>query len=158
MAEDTAGKREEALQFLIAHETGVLATAAPDGKPHARLVYYTADDSFNVYFITLAHTRKVGDIARNPHAAFVVSEPEPPRTLQIEGSVTDLTDTATLDPLLTDFVRRLMGHERFGIPLARFDSSQLKFFTLTPSWVRWGDFTFGQGTDTVLTKIDPTEK
>jgi len=120
-------------------------------------VYYTCDSEFKIYFMTLANTRKASDLATHARAAFVVSQTDMPRTIQLEGSVEDLTDTATNDPLLTDFVRSLMKHSTFGIPLERFDTAVLKLYRLSPSWVRWGDFTFGQGTDQVLTQIDPTE-
>jgi general stress protein 26 len=157
MEKDLKEKREEALSFLVDHDAGVLATLSGTGELHARLVYYTCDDSFNVYFMTLKNTRKVSDVAFNPHVAFVVSEMERPRTLQIEGIVTDLTDSATLNPLLSDFIQRLMAHTKYGIPLAHFDESEIKFYRLTPDWVRWGDFTFGQGTDEVLTEVDPKD-
>lgn len=158
MKPDTEGKRDEALSFLVNHDTGVLATASLTGEPHARLIYYTCDDAFNVYFITLKKTRKVADIAVNNKAAFVVSEEEIPRTLQLEGTVSDLSDTATVDPLLTDFVHRLLSHKKYGIPLFHFDGGEFKFYKFTPTWVQWGEFTFGQGTDSVLTQIDPTEQ
>jgi general stress protein 26 len=157
MEKNPEGKRDDALSFLVQNETGVLSTLSSVGELHARLVYYTCDDSFNVYFMTLKNTRKISDLASHPHAAFVVSETERPRTIQIEGTVTDLTDTATIDPTLTDFVQRLMGHTQYGIPLARFDESEIKFYRLVPNWVRWGDFTFGQGTDEVLTEVDPRD-
>ena len=157
MEKDLEGKREEALAFLIGHETGVLATASMLGESHARLVYYTCDDAFNVYFLTLKNTRKVSDLAANPRAAFVVSEAEVPRTLQMEGVVDDLTDTATIDPLVSDFIKRLMSHTKFGIPLARFDSSAVRFYRIKPTWLRWGDFTFGDSTESVLTKLHPQE-
>ena len=157
MEPNTLDKRDDALSFLVGHDTGVLATLSDEGTPRARLVYYTCDDSFNVYFITLANTRKAGDLRRDPHAAFVVSETDTPRTIQIEGKVTDLTDTVELDPMLTNFVHKLMSHERYGIPLTRFDASELKFFRLAPEWVRWGDFTSGRGNDEVFTEINPQE-
>ncbi|MHA4874923.1 pyridoxamine 5'-phosphate oxidase family protein, partial [Enterococcus faecium] len=93
---------DEALSFLLAHNTGVLATIASDGGPRARLVYYTCDDEFRVYFMSLANTRKAEDIANNAKAAFVVSETSLPRTLQIEGTVEDLTDTVGMDAHVTD--------------------------------------------------------
>lgn len=158
MKPDSEGKRDEALSFLVNHDTGVLATTARSGEPHARLLYYICDDSFNVYFITLKNTRKVDDIDADAHAAFVVSEIEIPRTVQVEGTVTDLTDTATLDPLIAGFVRRLMSDKKYGIPLSHLDPSELRFYRLTPNWVRWGDFTFGQGTGNVLTQIDPIKE
>ncbi len=157
MEKDLTEKRGVALQFLIDHEAGVLATISRAGESHARLIYYTCDDSFNVYFLTLKSTRKVSDLDSHPQAAFVVSEMERPRTIQIEGVVTDLTNTATIDPLLSDFVQRLMAHNEYGIPLSRFDESEIKFYRLSPDWVRWGDFTFGHGTDEVLTEVDPRD-
>lgn len=161
MEQDPLEKRDDALTFLVGHVTGVLAThstGVAGGTPRARLVYYTCDDAFNVYFITLANTRKVEDLGKDPHAAFVVAEPEIPRTIQMEGIVTDLTESATIDPMLSDLMHTLMSNEHYGAPLARFDTSTLKFYRLSPTWVRWGDFTFGHGTDKVLSEIDPEEK
>ena len=155
MEQDTELKRDEALSFLVNHDAGVLATVSRDGQPGARMVYYTCDDSFNVYFLTLKNTRKVADLAANGRAAFVVAEMDAPKTIQIEGDVADLTETATLDPLLSDFVHRLTSHEPYGIPLSHLDASEIRFYKMTPTWVRWGDFTFGRGTDNVLTKIEP---
>lgn len=157
MNTDTEGKRDEALSFLVDHDAGVLATVSHAGEPHARMVYYTCDDAFNVYFITLKKTRKVADISSNSRAAFVVSEMEVPRTLQVEGTIEDLTNTATVDAVLVDFIRRLMDKKPYGIPLSHFDGDELVFYRLTPNWIRWGNFTFGQGTDQVLMRIDPTE-
>lgn len=158
MKTDPNGKHNEALSFLVDHDTGVLATTARSGEPRARLVYYTCDDSFNIYFITLKKTRKFDDIEANPRAAFVVSEVDVPRTIQIEGVVADLTNIATLDPLVAGFIHRLMEGKKYGIPLSHFDPDQLRFYRLTPNWVRWGDFTLGRGTDDVLTQIDPLER
>lgn len=158
MKPDTEGKRDQALSFLVDHDTGVLATIARSGEPHARLIYYICDDSFNVYFITLKKTRKTDDLDANARAAFVVSETEIPQTIQMEGTVEDLSNTATLDPLVAGFIHRLMKDKKYGIPLSHFDASALVFYRLTPNWVRWGDFTFGRGTDNVLTRIDPVEE
>lgn len=158
MNSDLEEKRDSALSFLVNHDTGVLATVSSTGAPHARLVYYTCDDSFNIYFLTLRNTRKVSDIASNPKGSFVVSEDEIPRTIQVEGTITDLTDSAVNDPLVSDFVQRLMSHTKYGIPLTHFDGSELVFYKLTPTWVRWGDFTFGQGTNAVFTELDLSDK
>ena len=151
-------KRDDALSFLLQGETGVLATVSREGTSRARLVYYTADDAFNVYFITLANTRKMDDLAVHPEVSFVVSETDIPHTLQIEGTVTDLTETATNDPLLVNFMNMLASKKSYGVPLAHLDTGVIRFFKLTPTWVRWGDFTLGEGTDAVLTEIKATEE
>lgn len=157
MDPETAHKREEALAFLKTHEAGVLATIAEAGTPRARLVYYTCDDDFTIYFLTLKSTRKANDLSTHKEVAFVVSDMEPPKTLQVEGKAEDLTKTAVNDELLTTFIRRLMSHTTFGIPLERLDADVITFYRVTPSWIRWGDFTFGQGTKHVLTEIDSHE-
>ncbi len=157
MEKDTSAIRDEALSFLVNNESGVLSTVSEEGTPRSRQIYYACDDSFNIYFMTLANTRKVADLKANPAAAFVVSQLDIPRTLQIEGAVSDLTETAELDPLVSNFVHALMAKKRFGIPLEHLDAAVVRFFRLTPSWIRWGDFTFGRGTDDVLTVINPNE-
>jgi general stress protein 26 len=153
METDSQAKRDEALSFLVNTDVGILATSSRDGQPSARMVYYTCDDSFNLYFITLKNTRKAAQIAQNSRVAFVVSEIDSPHTIQIEGEAHDISATATNDAMLTDFVKRLAAHTQFGIPLTHLDASELMFYRITPSWIRWGDFTFGTGTDKVLTEL-----
>jgi uncharacterized pyridoxamine 5'-phosphate oxidase family protein len=156
MEKNTTEKRDKALSFLTMNETGVLATVSPDGKPHARLLYYTSDESFNIYFITLASTRKVADMKANPHVAFTVSTVDMPQALQLEGTVTDLTETATNDPLIVAFIQKLIPKKPYGIPLEHLDTAVIRIFKITPDWVRFGDFTYGEGTNAVLTDITPT--
>jgi uncharacterized pyridoxamine 5'-phosphate oxidase family protein len=156
MEKNTKGKRDKALAFLAQNETGVLATVSPEGNPHARLLYYTSDEAFNIYFITLANTRKVADIQANAHVAFTASTVDVPQSLQLEGTVTDLTDTATNDPLTVAFIQKLMLKKPYGMPLERLDAAVIRIFKITPDWVRFGDFSYGEGTDAVLTEIAPT--
>lgn len=145
--------RDEALAFALNHNSGVLSTVSPEGNPRSRFLYYACDDEFNIYFLTLANTRKAADIAANPHAAFVVSEIDAPRTLQIEGTVEDLTETATASPLLSQFMQFLTSGKRYGIPLERFDQTTMKWYRLKPDWIRWGNFTFGRGSEEVFAEI-----
>ncbi len=155
METDTHTKRTEALAFLKGHTTGVLSTVSTDGSPRSRLVYYTTDDAFNVYFITLANTRKAEDLKANGKASFVIFDTDAPRTLQLEGSAVDLSETATNDPLLVQFVEMLMSHTKYGIPMERFDTAKMIFYKVTPEWIRWGDFTMGEGSDVVFTEVTP---
>ena len=157
METDAREKKGEALAFLRAHTTGVLSTISEAGNPRSRLLYYTCDDAFNVYFITLANTRKAADLHAHPKASFVTFDTEVPRTLQLEGDVSDLSETATNDPLLVHFVEMLMSHNTYGIPMERFDAAKMVFYKITPTWIRWGDFTIGEGTDEVFTTIASNE-
>jgi general stress protein 26 len=143
----------DARSFLEAHSLGVIATLSPEGTPRARTVYYVSDDSLAVYFLTLTGTRKVEDIAHDTHAAFVVSAEQGPQTIQLEGTVVNLTDTATVDAIVKKLSQKIEERGSHFAPLTHLDTGKIMLYKLAPSWVRWGDFTHGEGTDTVLTEL-----
>lgn len=146
--------KKEALAFAKSQETGVLATIHADGRPAARLVYYTCDEDLNLYFITLSNTRKVSDMEKDPRAAFVISTLETPLTLQIEGEVEDVTETATNDSMLEEFVHKLTSHTTYNIPLTHMDTGELRFFRLKSSWIRFGNFTSGERSADVFSTVE----
>lgn len=137
------------------HATGVLATAAPDGGVRARTIHYAANDAFEVFFVTLAGTRKVEDINANHRAAFVVSDPEIPSTLQIEGVLSEQPDTAIIDPMVHKLMDTLTEKGDMFAPLTHLDANNILFYKLTPTWIRLGDFTKSGGSDSVYTLITP---
>lgn len=145
--------RDEALEFLKTQEAGVLATLSEEGSPRARTVYYAADDAFNIYFFTLVGTRKVEEAARDARAAFVVFSSATPRTVQIEGTLEDLTETATMDEHVRTLSDRMLSRGLFSTPVTHLDPGKITYYKLSPTWVRWGDFTKGEGTAAVLTEI-----
>lgn len=146
-------KKDAALEFLRSNELGVLATISSDGKPHARTVYYSADDDFSIHFLTYSNTRKAADLRKNPNAAFVITDPDAPSTMQIEGMVTDETETATLGPAMDRLLDVLRAKGDHFAPLTRMDPAAIRYYKLTPAWVRWGDFRIGEHSDEVFTQI-----
>ncbi len=147
--------RHTALTFLKTHATGTLATVSPAGEPRARTIYFACDDSFSIYFVTHADTRKWEDIQAHPKAAFVVSGEKIPQTVQIEGTLTNLTKTALIDSALVDLTAVLLSNVDYFAPITRFSPADMVFLKLTPDWVRWGDFSKGNGTSEVLKEITP---
>jgi general stress protein 26 len=139
--------------FLLSHSTGVLATLSPEGAPRARTMYYAGDDAFNIFFLTVEGTRKVDDLAHTAEAAFVISNEEGPQTLQIEGTVSDITETATLDPVTHNLLETLLARGEHFAPVTRLDMGSVHLYKLSPMWIRWGDFTQGQGSNAVLLEI-----
>ena len=63
--------------FLDGHPVGVLATAAPDGKPRQSLVYF-ARDGERLLISTLADRRKARDAERTGWASLCVMGHQPP--------------------------------------------------------------------------------
>lgn len=150
---DSSDKREAALAFLKSQSLGVLATATLAAQPRARALYYAASDDFSLHFLTYANTRKAADLAENARAAFVVSDPEKPSTLQMEGTVTDESASATLGADMERLIDTLRAKgDRFA-PLTRLDPATIKYYKFTPSWIRYGDFTVDERTAEVMTDI-----
>lgn len=149
----TSPGNADALSFLEKHSVGVVATLSSDTTPRARTVYYASDDSFSVYFFTLSGTRKVEDIAKNAHAAFVVSDETTPQTIQIEGTLSNLSDTATITAVVQKLTTTFTERGVQFAPLTHLDPGKIVFYKLTPTWVRFGDFTNGFGADNVFTEL-----
>jgi general stress protein 26 len=150
MNEDT---KKQAVTFLQEHSIGVLATVSPEGTPRARTVYYAANEAFDLYFLTIAGTRKVEDINLNNHAAFVVSDETTPATLQIEGVLSEQPDASVSDPMVQKLMDTLFAKGDTFAPLTHLDPSKILCYKLTPTWMRWGNFSGGMGTDEVLTDL-----
>jgi general stress protein 26 len=146
-------KKEAALAFLKSHDLAMLATVSAEGQPRARLVYYASDEAFNIYFLSLANTRKVADIRANPKAAMVISSDDKQHTLQLEGTFEEMTDTATFGPIITELSRHLFPEAEPAAPITHLDKDKPVFYKLAPTWIRWGDFTLGDGTAEVFAEI-----
>lgn len=146
--------RAEAVSLLTSRSTGVLATLSPEGQPRARTLYYVANESFEVFFMTLADTRKVVDLNHVPRAAFVVSDDQAPHTIQIEGTIEAQPDTAVIDPIVSKLMENFMRRGPDFAPLTHLDPTTILFYKLTPTWVRFGDFTETSGTDEALVSVN----
>lgn len=146
-------KKADALAFLMSHKTGVLSTISPEGTPRGRLVYYGAEDSFRISFMTLGNTRKVADLKANNKAAFTITDEVGHQTLQMEGTVDDLTETATIDDSLVRLTETWFSDKKYGAPLTRLDAGVIRYYRFTPNVIRWGDFTSGERTADVITDI-----
>ncbi len=121
------------------HSAGVIATVSAEGKPHASAVFYVADDSFNIYFLTKLHSRKYEAIQANPAVAFTVGRLDVPQTIQIEGVCTELRSKEDQDKHVPDLLDTLMKNNPQYVPIAKMDDDVVIMW-IQPKWIRWGDF------------------
>ena len=70
-----------------------LATAAPDGRPSARMVLLKGHDEEGFVFYTNIESRKGSEIAANGHAALLFHWKSLRRQIRIEGQVTPVSAT-----------------------------------------------------------------
>jgi len=144
MDSSTDRAHADALAFLQRHKTGVLATVSAEGNAHASMVYYTADNNFNIYFLTLINTRKYSSIQAHPQVAFTVSTPDVPQTLQIEGMAMDISlDEEAVQKKDTLF-EVLNSNPWFYAPVTKMDPATSVIVWVRPTWVRWADYAFEQ--------------
>lgn len=154
MNQDTEYARKDALSFIKHHKTGVLATVAASGEPHASMVFYTADDNFNIYFLTLIDSRKFAALQANPKVAFTVSMPDVPQTLQIEGVAMDISLDEEAKEKMPALMEVLSSNNWFYGPISKLDPKEKVMVWIKPTWIRWADYAFQQnGSEHVLQEI-----
>jgi len=77
--------RSELVAHLRRRRYCVVASTAASGAPQAAVVGFGVSDELELVFDTLASTRKIANLRRDPRIAVVVGVGEDERTVQIEG-------------------------------------------------------------------------
>lgn len=144
MDDDLGRARQDALAFLKRHKTGVLATLSDENKVHASMIYYVADEHFNIYFLTLNTSRKYAAMTAHPETAFTVSTPDVPQTLQIEGIAEDITLDAEAAKKRDELFEVLNANPWFYAPMTKLDPTEAALIWLRPTWIRWADYAFAE--------------
>ena|SRR3989338_1331121 len=158
MDPETALIRKRALAFLTGHKTGVLSTVSEEGNPQSRMVYYTADSDFNIYFLTLADTRKFGSLTSHPPVAFTVSNEGIPQTIQIEGVAMDITLDEAVSKKRDELFKILNSNPWFPAPTEKLGPGAQVVVWIKPTWIRWADYAYApEGPDRVY-KIIPVQE
>lgn len=154
MDNDLDRARTDALAFLKHHKTGVLATVAGKYEVHASMVYYTADNDFNIYFLTPITTRKFKALQEHPQVAFTVSAADVPQTLQIEGMAMDVSLDAEAAKKRRELFDVLSSNNWFYGPITKLDQAETVLVWVRPTWIRWADYAFEEpGSGHVLKEI-----
>lgn len=135
---DIDDKIMEELQS-INQPLGVLSTVSEGCKSQSAAMYYVYDNAFNLYFISRKGSRKCKNIEKNPHVSFVIATENPPRTIQIEGRASHVTDPKEEADHFTRLVK--MASEHIAIPpVSQMDGSEMVFMKVTTDWIRFGTF------------------
>jgi pyridoxamine 5'-phosphate oxidase len=92
---------------LLGHDTAVVATATPEGRPSARAVILRGLDQRGFVFYTDTRSRKGRELASNPWGAIVMVWEELERQVRAEGPI------GLVAPEESDayFARRPRGHQ-----------------------------------------------
>jgi len=123
------------LEFIRSHSLGVQASVSPSATPQAAVVGFIATDAFDLFFDTTESTRKVTNLRRNAHVAFVIGglAQGDDRTVQYEG-VADEPKGAELEHLKEQYFLR------FPDGRDRQNWRGILYVRVRPRWLRFSDF------------------
>jgi general stress protein 26 len=127
--------REQLLAFMRSHRYAVEASVSSSGGVQAAVVGIVVSDDFEIFFDTLAETRKARNLRHNEAIAFVIggTAPDDERSVQYEG-VADQPEGAELERLKALYLNRFPdGVERQSWP-------GLIYLRARPTWLRYSDF------------------
>ncbi|SRR3989339_1032600 len=158
MSEELNNARKDALAFLNRQKTGVLATVSSEGDVHASTVFYTSDENFNVYILTLIDSRKYAGLSAHPQVAFTISAADMPQTLQIEGMAMDISLDEDASKKKDEIFKILNSNNWFYAPITKLDPAESVIIWIKPTWIRWADYAFEEsGTTHVFKEIPITQ-
>lgn len=143
MALNGTKSKSEIYSLLTPLSTAVLSTVSSEGKPHAAVIYFIADEDLNVYFLTKSDTTKSHNVEENKHAALTVIFPNSPQTIQATGSVAEIEEATMYTKIMGKISEENAKGNSFywPPPLSRLDSSgDLVLYKFIPDWLRYADF------------------
>jgi general stress protein 26 len=121
-----------------------IASVSKSGEPHATIIFYVADDNFNIHFLTRVDTRKFDAIKMNPKVAITVATADIPQTLQIEGNARSIAMDDTTSSMKPQLFEVLNSNHWFNAPLTKQDMTMVHEMRIEPTWIRWSDYAFEQ--------------
>ena len=120
------------VEFLRKQPWAVEATVTSAGRPQAAVIGVVVSDACELFFDTLATSRKCANLRANPHVAFVIGWDDA-QTVQLEG-IADEPSGAELERL------QALYFERFPDGRDREAAGGVAYFRVRPAWGRYSDF------------------
>jgi nitroimidazol reductase NimA-like FMN-containing flavoprotein (pyridoxamine 5'-phosphate oxidase superfamily) len=120
---------QEVLAYLGEEKTVTLATASPDGDPHASTFMY-ANDGLAIYFWARPTSRTARQLQANPRVSFTIDEyvPDWNKAKGVQGSGECVMVSAG------DEVAKAVGlfAEKFPSPTSGASTTNIAFFRINP--------------------------
>ena len=122
----------ELIDFLRRQAWAVEASVSAAGAPQAAVIGIVVSDELELFFDTLADSRKCSNLRANPRAAFVIGWDDA-QTVQLEG-IADEPSGAELERL------KALYFARFPDGRDREATGGVAYFRVRPTWARYSDF------------------
>lgn len=134
MPEPLAEVPAHVLDYLAAQQTLSLATASPEGEPHAATMLY-ASDGATIYIWTRDKTTTAVHLERNGRVSFTIDDRSPvwdqASGVQGSGSCEPVQDGGQIVELIGLF------SEKFDQAVAEESTTGISFYRITPTHLRF---------------------
>ncbi len=133
----------KALEFIRAHDLGVLSTIDRTGNLHGAAVYYIIDDN-NMYILTKAGTTKAHNVFAHRQVAFTVFDESRLQMVQLQGYAEVEPDQNIKASVFAQVMRpRRYGEETRMPPVSSLQAGSFIVIRITPIQAKYTDFTQG---------------
>ncbi len=127
--------------FLKQHPMGVLSTVSEDSKPWGSAIYYVADEDFNFFFATRAHTAKYQNITKNPAASLTVADEASQTTVQVAGELSRVPAEDYVSILFDKLAAvKPQGVKHWVPPMTKIHEGDYMVLKLTPTKLQYADY------------------
>lgn len=121
-----------------------------DKRPHASVLLYYMNDTFEFFFVTHKETYKAKNLLENPYISLAIWK-HGDMMVQADGTATDVTETPEATDIMDKLADAATNDEHFWPPLFRIGGDAYIIFKITPTWMRALDLQ----TDTITAKQPP---
>lgn len=127
--------------FLRSNNLGVLSTLSREGVVQGSAIYYTTDDSGNVYILTKEGTDKARNILANDQVALTVTDTFNMQTLQIQGAASVVTDNNKRQQMFDKlFSMRSTTKGEQRPPVTQIEAGAYVILCIQPTKVTFNDY------------------
>jgi uncharacterized protein YhbP (UPF0306 family) len=132
---------QAALKFMHANEAAVLSTVDNRGWVHGATVYYSMDQSNNLFILTKISTQKAKNILTHNQVAFTISNVNEMKTAQMSGVASIETDPHKQMDVYRQ-IMKLRAHDgKVSLPpLSKLQQEAYAVIKVVPTAVRYSDF------------------
>lgn len=126
---------EELKDFLNSKALIDLVSISPDGYPHVMPIWFEWDGT-SFRMSTLAGSKKVRNLEKNPKAAFSIATPDLPYKAVVgrgNAELSEDTDGALIKRLCYRYVPTDKAETYYAMLMTRGSRTQIK---LTPAWIK----------------------
>jgi general stress protein 26 len=126
---------EQLYRFISARKLAVISTTSPSGHPQSALVGIAVSPQLHIVFDTVNTSRKYANLKADPRISMVIGW-EAEITLQYEGIAVEPAGEALQQAKTLYFNTWPDGVDRQQWP-------GITIFLVTPTWIRYSDFSSG---------------